>query len=821
MNRAPFLHRAALALLALTIQCAHATDLDVVSELVSYQFLDTLADAPAKANVVSSLVSYQYLDSLNPLPSQPNLISALVSYRYLDSLAGAPTDANIVSPLVSYLYFDWPGDANLTFQTSPTVSYYFNGPPQILTSPADRLLRVGSQSSLTVVADGSLPLSYQWLGKGVAIPGAIGATLVLNNAQLSDSGDYSVVVSNAHGIATSQSARVVVYAGAPDIQPALPTLVATTQPLAASLTAQPRIPTSAQLIVFNTRAGLDPTVMTIVLTHGWENDAWDWPASMAQALKARYGDTVNIVAWNWSDNSLLNPLSPAPSAARTKSEGTALANALMDTLGVDYNRPIHFMGHSLGTLVNCAAADYLHGDQRPRGDPRGVTETYSSSRTHMTLFDEAELVTAVNGLHVMLDSVLAGFSEKAAIDGAMVLKNLWSNAVPKNSRWVDNYISEVGSLHSDAANVILWPPLLSDGNFSAHGYAYEWYQWTVKTPQDSKMGHRWSFEANTIYPWGIGSAPALDSYFRQNRGIGVHRLSLSEVSNFTAGLLKSGQFLAYSSDEATKGLHAAGAAVQGKYDGIIQYAGNLVVNYAESFSAPPGTPVYLNTAAGSTAAYFAPVSEFQSAPWQASHDLQLIIQPAPAPAQSRMTAATKTSATAVAAGAAPIYVIVPMLVPLEAVGLSFEYSITGGAVDEFMTMGIGQSVEYSMEAKFLKDGAWNGTPVIPVSDLRNQRVDLVFALNGVNAAPSGTLSIRNIQFYIPPRPELTLEVQTGGALKASWPLSAIDWTLEFSTNLSDPTSWQAVTELPEDTDYFHTKTFNIPVENGMFFRLKK
>ena len=116
--------------------------------------------------------------------------------------------------------------------------------------------------------------------------------------------------------------------------------------------------------------------------------------------------------------------------------------------------------------------------------------------------------------------------------------------------------------------------------------------------------------------------------------------------------------------------------------------------------------------------------------------------------------------------------------PNEAVGLSSEYSISGSAVDEFMTMGINDSNEYTMESKFLDEGAWNGTPVLPVSDLRNQEVNLVFALKGVSAPPIGTLGVRNIQFYIPPRPQLKLE-KSGNTLIASWPLFAI-WTIETS-----------------------------------------
>lgn len=161
----------------------------------------------------------------------------------------------------------------------------------------------------------------------------------------------------------------------------------------------------------------------------------------------------------------------------------------------------------------------------------------------------------------------------------------------------------------------------------------------------------------------------------------------------------------------------------------------------------------------------------------------------------------------------------PVHVPTEAVGVSFEYQITGGATVEFMTMGIGEENNFTMETKFVEDGQWNGTPVIAVSEYADQETELVFALNGADAPPTGMLSIRNIQFYIPPRPELTLSL-SGSEMTVSWPLSAIDWTLETSSDLG-PNSWQAEVDPPEDADYFHTMTFDISTTREGFFRLKK
>jgi len=57
--------------------------------------------------------------------ADPDVVSPLVSYLYLDTLADPPSQPNVVSPLVSYLYCDWLGDENLNFETSPTVSYFY------------------------------------------------------------------------------------------------------------------------------------------------------------------------------------------------------------------------------------------------------------------------------------------------------------------------------------------------------------------------------------------------------------------------------------------------------------------------------------------------------------------------------------------------------------------------------------------------------------------------------------------------------------------------------------------------------------------------
>lgn len=82
--------------------------------------------------------------------------------------------------------------------------------PVILTNPLPVSVLKNVNATLTVVAQGGAPLSYQWRRNGFVVPGATSASLILSNVQTSDAGRYSVLVSNVSGIAMSSEARVSV-----------------------------------------------------------------------------------------------------------------------------------------------------------------------------------------------------------------------------------------------------------------------------------------------------------------------------------------------------------------------------------------------------------------------------------------------------------------------------------------------------------------------------------------------------------------------------------------------------------------------------------
>jgi uncharacterized repeat protein (TIGR01451 family) len=81
--------------------------------------------------------------------------------------------------------------------------------PVILSGPSNYVAVVGGTVNFTVNAIGAPPLSFQWRKNGTDLPGATTSNLNFV-ATMSSAGEYSVVVSNAYGIAFSSNATLAV-----------------------------------------------------------------------------------------------------------------------------------------------------------------------------------------------------------------------------------------------------------------------------------------------------------------------------------------------------------------------------------------------------------------------------------------------------------------------------------------------------------------------------------------------------------------------------------------------------------------------------------
>ena len=84
------------------------------------------------------------------------------------------------------------------------------GAPVITQLPIGVTLKKGQNSALVATVTGPAPLSLQWQLNGTNLPGAVSATLPLNNAQATQSGDYTLTASNVIGVSRSAPVSVLV-----------------------------------------------------------------------------------------------------------------------------------------------------------------------------------------------------------------------------------------------------------------------------------------------------------------------------------------------------------------------------------------------------------------------------------------------------------------------------------------------------------------------------------------------------------------------------------------------------------------------------------
>jgi len=108
----------------------------------------------------------------------------------------------------------------------------------ITTPPQSQTVAVGSNVLFSVVASGAAPLSYQWQVNGAPIANATGSSYTLNNAQTTDSGNYTAVVTNSTGSLTSAVAvlSVLVAPGFASPPQALTVVAGTTASFSATVT---------------------------------------------------------------------------------------------------------------------------------------------------------------------------------------------------------------------------------------------------------------------------------------------------------------------------------------------------------------------------------------------------------------------------------------------------------------------------------------------------------------------------------------------------------------------------------------------------------
>lgn len=112
--------------------------------------------------------------------------------------------------------FETITSANLRQQYMARILDFLAGPlldaaPAISEQPESQSAIEGVDVVLSVKATGIPAPMFQWKHDGVDIPGANAATLSLDPVQLTDAGDYQVIVTNTSGTVPSESVTLTVY----------------------------------------------------------------------------------------------------------------------------------------------------------------------------------------------------------------------------------------------------------------------------------------------------------------------------------------------------------------------------------------------------------------------------------------------------------------------------------------------------------------------------------------------------------------------------------------------------------------------------------
>ncbi|GIU76285.1 MAG: hypothetical protein KatS3mg004_3372 [Bryobacteraceae bacterium] len=248
---------------------------------------------------------------------------------------------------------------------------------------------------------------------------------------------------------------------------------------------------SGQLILLG---WLDPARDTIVLTHGlqteneanWEDKLWtgvQLKQATALLVKRLHGRPVNIVRFLWG-GARQGPIGYPAAKAFAPPSGIVLASRLIQGLCPDfsrtgvctYNRRIHFIGHSLGTIVNAHAAKAF------------LEVANQIAQAQFTTLDMPQnLVSLLPDAYTGYSSeFLASILPLDKLRGRLILENYFSRSgLTGVGDFVTGAHYNVELNDPDRLDAIFLEGGLS--GFSAHSGVHQWYRWTIwpKLPIDS------------------------------------------------------------------------------------------------------------------------------------------------------------------------------------------------------------------------------------------------------------------------------------------------------------------------------------------------
>lgn len=737
--------------------------------------------------------------------TDPDTFSPVVSFQYQESLE-TTVGVTIQSPVVSFQFYEWPGDENLTFTNSPSASYYFGGGTALAFSGI-----VADTSGMPVTGAQVILQRYNtpfWQGYTASNGSISAATLPAGNFNVIviKSGYTRLFQSVAGDTGGSVFLNLTLQpAGMP---PALTAVVR--DPAKTAIRAldppNPNLPRPPGFMVFtgngfSNSGPINPNRMTVVISHGWNpsggNALSSWATTLAfqiQNSHALGANVPNIIAWDWSARAS----APLPPIDEARIQGEYLGQALQKVLGTGYQQRVHFIGHSLGTIVNAYACDYVHGASYGSRNNAPVAWNIALTQPHVTLLDEAKSFT-VFGQNVISAAAVAwkvAQLKGALIAGTAAVVSDWKNPVPNASVWADNYISLVGMQHDNCVNIGL--PAIAraydirhpvSGLEDAHAYSHSWYRNSIgATGSYPQVGFRQSYEKALTFP-PTGTGLGRGSLWMENLETpDPMDLSLVQSPSGFEAQQKILGFLTVSAASQVGSLPGlAGQSVLNGYESGLKWVGNI------------GGSAILKTGQVLTQN-----SEKIGNLWDAALDAGSMINPevnltknivvptwklimstaSPNPVPRSRSGIVYAPAVAI-----PPQAWVPVQVPEDAAFLAFDFTVTGDPSDDQIVCAINEQNLFTLPARFAPDGSPVSTDFLDVSAYAGQQVELYFGL--VGGTSSGcSLAVDGLRFVTIPMPKLAAEV-ANNQVSLKWPVAASGWVPQRNASL-DPQTWEDI-----------------------------
>ncbi len=411
--------------------------------------------------------------------------------------------------------------------TSAVASLTVDVPPTIATQPQSQAVTQGQSVSFSVVASGTSPLSYQWYDNGSPV-GGNNATLTLNNVHTNQTGNYTVVVKNTWGSATSAVASLTVDVPAGiQTQPGNVT-VTQGQNASFSVVASGTAPftyqwnldgsalstaTNASLSLINVQSNQAGSY-TVVVTNSWGSVTSavatltvDVPPSITTQPQSQ------VVAHDLNVSFSVVAIGTSPLSYQWYDNGSSVGgnNATLTLNNVHTNQSGSYtvvVKNNWGSVTSAVAVLAVYIPPGIQTQPGNLTVTQGQNASFS--------VVSSGSAPFSYQWSFGGAALSGATNGTLSLTNVQSNQAGSYTVVVTN---PVGSVTSQVATLTVdVPPTITTQPYGQAVTRHQNVSFSVGANGTTPFSYQWFFNGLSLGATGTSSTLTLDNVYAGNAG---------------------------------------------------------------------------------------------------------------------------------------------------------------------------------------------------------------------------------------------------------------------------------------------------------------